>query len=128
MSYKNTLHDNQRRAITALLKHSTIAAAAEDCQLTERTLYRYLDDETFRVELSRREGIALGLATRRLLTMVDKALDALESVLERPEQRGAGNKRMAAKTVIDSLLKVRELVTLEQRISELERMANVTQK
>lgn len=115
------LNRNQSKAITALLVHSTIEQAAEAANLTPRTIHRYLDDAEFRAALSQAEGAAIDLATRRLLRLGDKAIDALESVLDNPAQKGAGNKRLAAQAILDHLLKLRELRSVEQRISELER-------
>jgi len=120
MSEKNELKPNQQRALTAIMESATLGAAAQAAGLNERTLYRYLQDPVFRAELSRREGLIMDLVTRRLLQMSSKALDALEDVLDAPFHRGAGNMRLAAKTVIDSLLKIREMVTTEQRLADLE--------
>ena len=121
MSEKNELNANQKRAIAALLENPTIGEAAAACNLAERTIYRYLDEPQFRAELSRRESLSMDLATRRLLKMSEKALDALEDVLDYPLQKGATNMRLAAVAVINSLLKIRELRTIEQRLSELEK-------
>lgn len=120
MSGNNDLNPNQRKAIPALLENPTLLKAAEACGLNERTLRRFLEDPVFRAELQKREGIILDEMTRRLLQMSGKAVDALADVLEWPAQPGAANMRLAAKTVIDSLLKIRELVTVEQRLSDLE--------
>ena len=118
MSVKTTW--KQTRAIKALLKYPTIDQVAEAIGVNPRTVYRWLDDPNFKAGLSQAEGAALDLATRRLLLLSDKAIDALESVLDDPAQEGAGNKRLAAQAVLDHLLKLRELRNVEERIVNLE--------
>ena len=110
----------QTRAIKALLKYPTIDQAAAEVGVNPRTVYRWLGDPGFRSGLSQAEGAALDLATRRLLLLADKAINALESVLDDPSQEGAGNKRLAAQAVLDHLLKLRELRSIEERLVNLE--------
>ena len=51
----------------------------------------------------------------------DKAINAIESVIDHPDQEGASNKRLAAQAILDQLLKLRELRNIETRISDLEK-------
>lgn len=118
MSQKITPKKNQ--AILAILEQPTIARAAESAGITPRTIHRWLDDPGFRAALSAAEGENLDRATRRLLRLADKALDALESVLDDPGQNGAGNKRLAAQAMLDQLFKLRELRDVEARLAGLE--------
>ena len=121
MSENNELNANQKKALPALLEYPTIGEAAEACGSNERTLYRYLQDPIFKAELNQREGLIMDLVTRRLLQMAEKAVNALDDILDCPFQTGATNQRLAAKTIIDSLLKIREMMTVEQRLAELEK-------
>ena len=57
---------------------------------------------------------------RRLVVLADRAVDALESVLTNPGQDGAGNKRLSAGTILDNLLKLRSMHSLEERLAALE--------
>ena len=118
----------QARAIEALLTAPTIDQAAESAGVARRTIYRWLDDAGFRAALSAAEGKNLDRVTRRLLLLADKALNALESVLDDPRQAGAGNKRLAAQAVLDQVVKLRELRNVEQRLASLEEVVYGNQK
>ncbi len=50
----------QQKAVAALLETRTIAAAARAAQLSERTLYRWLNQDAFRDEVkhARRAAVA----------------------------------------------------------------------
>jgi len=111
---------NQKRAIAALLEYPTIEQVAEAIGVNPRTVFRWLDDPGFRLALSSAEGQSLDKITRRLLMLGDQAIDAIESVLHEPNQEGATNKRLAAALILDQLLRLRELRSVEQRISDLE--------
>jgi len=120
MSDTKSLTRNQRRAITALLEHPTIGEAAAAVGVNPKTISRWLDESDFRSALHQAEGAAIDLSTRRLLLLADKAISALDSVLDDPEQGGATNKRLAAVAVLDHLMRLRELHTTEQRLENLE--------
>jgi len=113
------LNTNQRRAIAALLTSKSIKAAAELADVGERTLYRWLTLPEFRTELSQHEGATIDQAARRLVELGEKAIDELESILGNT-QAAEGLKLRAAQTVLDYLLKLRELRNIEQRLTELE--------
>ena len=116
----DNLTRNQVKAIKALLEYPTIEKAAAAIGVNPRTIGRWLDDRSFRAELSRAEGEALDRVTRKLLYLGDHAVNALASVLQEPNQRGASNKRLAAQTILTQLLKLRELRNIEERIADLE--------
>jgi len=112
----------QARAITAILENPTLERAAEAIGVNPKTLNRWMRDPLFLAELSSAENKLIGQATRRLVQLADKALDALENVLSDPSQRGASNKRLAAGAILDNLMKLRELHGLEQRLIALEEL------
>jgi hypothetical protein len=116
----DNLTRNQVKAIKALLEFPTIEKAAAAIGVNPRTITRWLDDRSFRAELARAEGDALDKTTRKLLYLGDHAVNALASVLQEPNQRGASNKRLAAQTILTQLLKLRELRNIEERIADLE--------
>ncbi len=59
-----------------------MAAAAERCELNERTLYRYLADPTFRAELRQRQDAILGAVTASLVGLSGEAVATLRALLE----------------------------------------------
>jgi len=115
---------NQKRAIAALLKHRKIEDAARACGLNERTLYRWLADDTnFQAALAQAEGLAIDTATRQLVQLQDAAVDTLRQTM-RDKAAAPGVRLRAAQAVLDYLLKLRELRNIEQRISRLEALLN----
>jgi len=114
------LNTNQRRAIAALLTSKSVKAAAELADVGERTLYRWLTLSEFRAELSQHEGATIDQAARRLVELGEKAIDELESILDNA-QAADGLKLRASQTVLDYLLKLRELRNIEQRLTDLEK-------
>lgn len=114
------LSTEQRRAIVALLDTADVAAAAEAANRTERTVYRWLaEDEYFQAALAEREGQAIDEATRRLVTLASKAIDTLEEILD-SDTASDQARRLAAQSVLDNLMKLRELRNVEQRLARLE--------
>lgn len=119
MAY-NDLNQNQRDALKALLQTRTIAEAADRCDVTERTIYRYLGDPVFRRELTQREGLRIFQTTQGLLELNEKAVEALADLLDDPDQAGATNLRLTAQAILQNTIKLRELWTVEHRLNELE--------
>ena len=109
---------NQVRAIAALIEHRSITAAADAIGITDRTIYRYLEDASFRQELTKAEKGLIDSAGIRLLGGQDKALQALEDLIA---SNNLTNKRLAAVTWLNYVLKWRELRNVEDRLAELER-------
>lgn len=109
----------QRRAIASLLTEKDIKAAARAAQVGHRTLCRWLTESTFRQALSTAEGDAIDGATRRLVGLADSAVDTLGDLLDSKDASETVRLR-AAQSIIDNLLKLRELRNLEQRIAALE--------
>ena len=115
----NKLTPQQHRAIAALLNSKSVVEAAQQAQVGARTLYRWLDDPTFSAALAKAEGQLVNAATRRLLRHQDDALTTI-LVIMADRQHPASVRLRAAQTVIDSMLKLRELRDLEERLTRLE--------
>jgi len=118
MSGKTT--SKQVQAIKALLETPTIEEAAASIGVNPRTVYRWLNDQAFKTALSAAERDALNLAGRGLLRLAGDAVQALGELLANPDQDGATNRRLAAVAVLDQLVKLREIRTVEQRLADLE--------
>lgn len=78
---KSALNANQRRALAALLEHTTVREAAESVGLAERTLYNYLSDETFKAELRQRQDAILASVTSALVGLSGEAVTTLRDLL-----------------------------------------------
>lgn len=116
------LTTRQQRAIAALLSEPDAKAAAKVAHVGYRTLIRWLaDDPKFRAALSEAESELVSEAGRRLLTGQAQALNTLENLLT-----GAlkdTDRRQAAIAWLDFALRFRELKNLDERLTELERLA-----
>lgn len=126
MAQTGTLTPAQRRMIAALLTERDVRTAAKAAGVAERTAWRWLEDATFRAELTRQEAAVIDQVTRGLLAMQGNALKELGDLVS-----GFGGgvspavRLQAIRTVLEIHLKYRELNTIEQRIAALEAAQNV---
>lgn len=109
----------QRKAIRALLEHGDIGSAAKAAGVTRQTLYRWRKQERFKRALAEAEKEALESLSRALVRLGEKATATLEEAMDGAEKEST--KVRAADIVLSRLLQLRELVTLEERVSELEK-------
>lgn len=121
------LTPRQRRAIAALLGSKDIKAAAELAKVGERTLYRWLNLPSFRAALLEAEGEAIDQATRQLIYLQGPAISVIAGTLA-DRSNAAGVRLRAAQSVLDYLLRLRELRNIEKRITDLEAALNVKPK
>lgn len=120
VSESKKLTPKQEQAVRALLTSKAVGEAAGAVGVSERTLYRWLADPAFRAALSVAEGDLLDAATRRLLTLQDNAIGAFEDVLTGGPDVTDTARLRAAQAVLDYLLKLRELRSVEERLTALE--------
>lgn len=117
----SNLTPRQRRSIAALLSCRNIPEAARVAKVGERTLYRWMTKTSFRAALVQAEEEAIDAATRRLLGLQNAAIDTLGNVLK--DVDNSPNVRIsAARSVLDFLLKLRELRNVESRLIALEQV------
>jgi hypothetical protein len=117
----NRLTPAQKRAIAALLSSRSVSEAADVAKIARSTLNRWLQDDTFRLALAEAEDGIIDGATRRLTSLIDKSIAALEGMLDNP-QTPVFAKLRAAEAVIEHAIRLRELRSIEQRLSKLEGM------
>ena len=110
----------QSLAIAALVKGATLRDAAKAAGVSERQVNRWMHRPSFSSALRSSESEIVQAAGRRLIGLADAAMDALEDVLKNPQERGANVKRLAAVSVIELAIKVREYSELEERLAALE--------
>lgn len=124
MGKTGALSAKQAAVIAALLETRTVADAAEKTGTPTRTIYRWLLQDDFKAALQTAESGMIDEAVRRLLSMQQQALTALQVVMMArdtpPSARVA-----AARTVLDAMLKLRELRTVEERLTALEQAQGV---
>lgn len=113
-----SLSSHKRRAVLALVEHGAVARAADECKLSRQTLYRWLREPEFAQALRDESDSRVEQASRRLTYLVDEAITVLSELLKSGSEH---QRRLAADSVLSHALRLRELVELEQRISNLER-------
>ena len=114
------LSTKQQKAIAALLVAKDVQSAAIQAGVSERTLHRWInEDERFRAALRAAEALAIDDAVRRLVGAANCALNVL-MVMMLDQKTPAAVRLRAAISVLEQLVKLRELNNLEQRIAKLE--------
>src|SRR5690554_5476893 len=113
------LSRKQEQAIAALLMAPTIAEAANETGIGERTLFRWLQRDDFRraYRLARQEAMRQAIA--RLQQAARDAVDTLSAVM-RDDTVPATNRVAASRAVLEFALKGAELEDLEARVADLE--------
>ena len=111
----------QSRAVQSLLAGATVKDAALAGNVSRTTLYKWLARPEFKTELQKADAEIVEVLTRRLTALGKLALDNLEEVLSDPSTP-QGIKVRAAVEVINCIIRLRELYTLEARLTELERL------
>lgn len=83
------LSTKQHRAMVALLEGATLKRAAEQAEISERQMYRWLHDTDFLTELQHGQDAILQIAFTRLMCLADSAINGLKSVLDNPGSDGS---------------------------------------
>ncbi len=110
----------QKKAIAALLSTRTVEQAAEKAGCSDRAIYGWpAKDEAFKRELAVAEGQAIDRATRQLIALQDGAISVFVQILANREASDSVRLR-AAQSILDYLLKLRELRNVESRLAKLE--------
>ncbi len=115
----NTENPKHQKAITALLSCRTIAEAAKQAGVSERSLYNWLGEEAFQGEYRRARWQAAGQAIAKLQSIASEAAAALQDVYS-DRENPASARVSAARTVLELTVKATELENLEMRIAALE--------
>ena len=121
MAETERLTPKQRAFVRALLTERDTRAAARAVGIGETTAWRWLKADAIRAAILEAEAGALAETTRGLLRLSGDAVNTLDDAMS---DGGAptGARIRAADVVLARLLQLRELVTLEERVSALERM------
>lgn len=118
------LSAKQRKAVEALLATGEVAAAARDVGVSRHTLHRWLNDAQFRAAVRESEARALDELSRLLVRLGRTAATTLAKAMSDPAAPYPTRVR-AADATLGRLLQLRELATLEARVTELEQAAGI---
>lgn len=94
------------------------ADSARQSGVSERTVHRRLADPDFRQRVDARRQAMLESGSGRLAYLVSRSVDTLEQLTD--PQQPASIRLSAAKSVIDSAIRLRELLSIETRLRTLE--------
>ncbi len=105
-------------AILALLTEATMKEAAEKADISESTLWRWMQQEAFKDKYQQAKRQSIEHATARLRQGMTIAVNTLIEIME---NKGSAMARViAAKTVIESAMKAHEIEDLQDRVDRLE--------
>ncbi len=122
-----THHDlkpKQRKAVEALLTTGEVAVAAQSVGVSRETLYRWLKEPIFQQAVRQAEAQALDDLSRLLVRLGRTAVATLAKAMSDPTVPPASRVR-AADAALSRLLQLRELATLEARLTALEEAAGL---
>lgn len=115
----DSLTFKQRKALEVLLVTGDITQAAQAAHVSRQTVHNWLKQPAFAAALDAGERAALADITRALVRLGEKATKTLESAMS-GESIHPSTRVRAADIVLARLLQLRELVTLEERLADLE--------
>jgi uncharacterized membrane protein YccC len=107
--------------IIALASGSSYPAAAQKAEVALRTVYRRMEDETFRRRVEEARNDLVSQAVGRLSAIADCACQTLADLLD-PESEASDQVRLsAARVALDSLFRGHELDNLTRQVRDLTR-------
>jgi len=104
--------------LAALAAGSTVEDAARAAGLSSRTAYRRLADPGFARRLAQTRDELISNALGELVDCASEAVATLRALLSASDERV---RLGAAKSTLEQLLRLRETLTLSQRLAALER-------
>ena len=108
----------EERLLGALAAGLPIAEAATEAGLSARTVYRRLATPGFQQRLAAVRDELVVAALGELAGSASEAVATLRGLLDASDERV---RLQAARVLLEQLLRLREAVTLEQRVAALER-------
>ena len=104
--------------IAAIVSCSTYTEGVRKAGISRKTFYRWLETPEFKAELDRQRDEIAAEAFGVLTQSLTQAVEALVSLLDNKDDR---LKRLAAKDVIDFIIRHKENEDLDERLKEVEK-------
>lgn len=111
--------NRQEQALIALLEQPTIREAAEVSGISQPTLFRYLQDASFREEYHKAKRLLLEAALGDLQKASSEAVATLREVLANTEA-GASSRVQAARAILGFAIQTGQLEDIVRRLDALE--------
>ena len=109
---------NEDPRLLALACGATVEAAARQCGLSDRTVYRRLQDHEFKKRL---ENVRTDMIQRSAGMLTAAAGEAVRTLLSLQKDAIPAAVRLgAARAILEVGMKIRQIVEIEQRPAELE--------
>lgn len=116
------MNNRSERYLTALLTSNTQKEAAEKAGITPRRMREVMRDPEFAAEYKRRKNEIVDDATRRIQGLYQKAMTALESVID-DVSSSKRDKVNASRAILEYGQQFTETNEVMTRLDELERRA-----
>ena len=118
-SGKIPLTDRQLKAIPIIVTSPTYSQACKKAKVNRTTFYEWLKIPEFKAELDRQRNEIAAEAFGVLSQSLTQAVEALVGLLKNKDNR---LKRLAAKDVIDFIIRHKENEDLNERLKEVEKL------
>ena len=115
---KPKLTARQLKAIPHIVGSPTYTEGCKKAKINTTTLYKWLKEPEFKAELDRQRDEIAAEAFGILSQGLTKAVETLVSLLDNKDDR---LKRLAAKDVIDFIIRHKENEDLDERLKEVEK-------
>ena len=109
--------EKKLKAIELLMQSYSPGEVATEVGISRVTVYRWIKQESFQAELSKRKNDLLEAAARKLSGAADQAVEVLIQLLE---SKQPNVRRLSVGMILDYSIKFSELSDLESRIKVLE--------
>jgi len=117
-TFRQHLTIKQEHAIVLTLQGQTIRDIAKTLNVSERTVYGWMQNEKFQKQLKEERNKIRDEALDKFKQFATRAVERLRDLLESPSDTIA---LRASTTILDFTLKARELEELEERLTALEK-------
>ena len=121
-SKNSSLSHRQQAALPIIAATPTVAQAARSAGIAESTLYRWLEDEDFRDELTRLRQASADIAKREIQSVMLRSVSVLAEALDHPDvavRLRAARYGMAFAVQISEVEKLRaDLQTVEDSLPQ----------
>jgi transposase len=112
-------HRADETLIASLATGVSIKEAAAQADVGERTAFRRLNDPSFRQRLAETKGRMLEAASAKLASSAGAACEELDRLLKKAKSESV--RLAAARVILEQVLRMRDLVEIDQRLTALER-------
>ena len=118
MAEEAKLTAKQAKAIPILLAAKSYEKGCKSARISKTTFYKWLQDEGFAAEFDRQRNKIAEAAFGMIAQNIEKAVSVLVGLLDTRDDR---LKRLAAKDVIDFIIRHKENEDLDRRLTEIEK-------